>query len=186
MPNTRLLVPEARYDEVKVLAQKAVANFQVGNPFAETTKLGPLVSSAQRERVRAYIAKGLAEGAELIAGGSDAPSGLAAGYYVQPTVLGRVRPGDTLAQEEVFGPVLSIITYRDEADAVRIANDSVYGLGGGVWSGDPARAMRVARRLRTLRAGVSVMRRVCSAARSRMIAIALCTWSSGWSTEWTT
>jgi betaine-aldehyde dehydrogenase len=147
--HTRLLVPEARYDEVKALAQKAAAGFQVGDPFAETTKLGPLVSAAQRDRVRAYIAKGLAEGAELIAGGTDAPSGLAAGYYVQPTVLGNVKPGDTIAQEEVFGPVLAIITYRDEADAVRIANDTVYGLGGGVWSADPERALRVARRLRT-------------------------------------
>src|SRR5207342_1368021 len=120
------------------------------DPLAESSKLGPLTSQAQLERVRAYIAKGVAEGAELLAGGAEQPEGVpAGGYYVKPTVFGKVRNDMTIAQEEIFGPVLSIIPYRDEEDAVRIANDSVYGLAGGVWSGDPERAKAIARRLRT-------------------------------------
>jgi aldehyde dehydrogenase (NAD+) len=99
--------------------------------------------------VRGYIAKGIAEGAALLAGGPDAPEGLARGYYVKPTVFGRVDPKSTIAQEEIFGPVLAIITYRDEDDAVRIANGTIYGLAGAVWSKDEARAKSVARRLRT-------------------------------------
>ena len=149
LAHTRLLVPSARYEEVKALVQQAVAGFRLGDPLAEGTRLGPLISAAQRERVRAFIATGLAEGAELVAGGAEEPAGLSRGYYVQPTVLGRVRPSDTLAQEEIFGPVLVIICCDDEEDAVRIANQSIYGLGGAVWSGDAERAMRVARRLRT-------------------------------------
>ncbi|VVE10140.1 aldehyde dehydrogenase family protein [Pandoraea anhela] len=147
--HTRMLVPASRYEEVKALAKDAVARFALGDPREETTRLGPLASAAQRERVQAYIRKGLAEGAELIAGGETVPEGFESGFFVQPTILGRVAPDATVAQEEIFGPVLSIITYQDEADAVRIANDSIYGLGGGVWSGDEARAVRVARRIRT-------------------------------------
>lgn len=147
--HTRMLVPASRYDEVKALVKDAVARFTLGDPREETTRLGPLASAAQRERVQHYIRKGLAEGAELIAGGDAVPEGFEAGFFVQPTVLGRVTPDATVAQEEIFGPVLSIITYQDEADAVRIANDSIYGLGGGVWSGDEARAVRVARQIRT-------------------------------------
>ena len=112
-------------------------------------KLGPLVSAAQRERVTSYIRRGMEEGAELLAGGPEAPAGLDKGYYVQPTVFGRVKPDSTIAQEEIFGPVLSIITYRDEDDAVKIANGTPYGLAGAVWSGNEERAVRVARRLRT-------------------------------------
>jgi acyl-CoA reductase-like NAD-dependent aldehyde dehydrogenase len=149
LAHTRLLVPESRYEEAKEIARKLAANFIVGDPFAETTKLGPLVSATQREKVRDYIRKGLKEGAELVAGGADVPAGCDTGYFVQPTVLGRVKPTDTLAQEEIFGPVLVIITYRDEAEAVRIANGTIYGLGGAVWSGDLERAMRVARQMRT-------------------------------------
>ncbi len=99
--------------------------------------------------MRGYIRKGIEEGAELLAGGPDAPAGLDKGYYVKPTVFGRVKPGSTIAQEEIFGPVLSIITYKDEDDAIRIANDTPYGLGGGVWSATEERALKVARRLRT-------------------------------------
>jgi aldehyde dehydrogenase (NAD+) len=147
--HTRLLVPESRYDEAARLAVEAAKGFTVGDPFGEGAKLGPVTSKAQLERVRGYIAKGLAEGAQLLVGGPDAPEGLPRGYYVKPTVFGRVDPGSTIAQEEIFGPVLAIITYKDEADAVRIANDTVYGLAGGVWSADEERAQRVARRLRT-------------------------------------
>ena len=145
---TRMLVPEAKYAEAKALAAEAAKAFAPGDPLAETTRLGPLSSSAQLERVRGYIAKAIAEGAELITGGAEAPEGLPGGYYVKPTVFGKVDPKSTIGQEEVFGPVLSIITYKDEEDAIRIANDTIYGLAGGVWSADAARAQKVARRLR--------------------------------------
>jgi aldehyde dehydrogenase (NAD+) len=147
--HTRMLVPESRYEEAARLAVETAKGFTVGDPFGESAKLGPVTSKAQLERVRGYIRKGVAEGAELLAGGPDAPAGLAKGWYVQPTVFGRVDPRSTIAQEEIFGPVLAIITYKDEADAVRIANDTIYGLAGGVWSKDEERAKRVARRLRT-------------------------------------
>jgi len=145
---TRLLVPQARYEDAARLAVENARTFTVGDPLQGDARLGPLVSAAQRERVRAYIRKAVEEGAELLEGGPDAPAGLARGYYVRPTVLGRVRPGSTVDQEEIFGPVLSIIAYRDEDDAVRIANGTIYGLAAAVWSGDEARALRVARRLR--------------------------------------
>ncbi|WP_354681227.1 aldehyde dehydrogenase family protein [Cupriavidus plantarum] len=147
--HTRMLVPRARYDEVRELARKAVAGFTVGDPLTDSAKLGPLVSAAQKQRVVSYIHRGIDEGAELVAGGPENPDGLDRGFYVRPTVLGNVDPKATVAQEEIFGPVLSIICYDSEDDAVRIANDSIYGLGGGVWSGDEDRALRVARRLRT-------------------------------------
>ena len=146
---TRMLVPEKSYPEAARIAAEVAAGFTVGDPLAESTRLGPLTSQAQLERVRGYIRKGIAEGAELIAGGDQPPAGVpAGGYYVRPTVFGKVRNDMTIAQEEIFGPVLSIIPYRDEEDAVRIANDTVYGLAGAVWSKDEARAQRVARRIR--------------------------------------
>jgi aldehyde dehydrogenase (NAD+) len=147
--HTRMLVPEARYEEVAALAVEFTKAFTVGDPLGGSARLGPLVSSAQRDRVRAYIAKGIEEGAQLLCGGPEAPAGLSAGWYVQPTVFGRVDPGSTIAQEEIFGPVLSIITYRDEEEAVRIANGTPYGLGGAVWAGSDERAIALARRLRT-------------------------------------
>ena len=147
--HTRMLVPESMYDEAKQLVVAEVSKYTVGDPFSETSKLGPLVSSAQRERVRGYIRKGIEEGAELLCGGPEAPPALPTGWYVKPTVFGRVHPDSTIAQEEIFGPVLSIIVYKDEEEAVAIANNSMYGLGGGVWSKDEARAVRVARRIRT-------------------------------------
>ncbi|MCJ0763226.1 aldehyde dehydrogenase family protein [Variovorax terrae] len=145
--HTRMLVPESRYEEVKSLAQAAVARFGIGPSLEEGSKLGPLVSAAQRDRVLGFIAKGIEEGAEVIAGGATTPA-RAPGYFVQPTIL-RVQPGDTLAREEIFGPVLVVITYQDEDEAVKIANDTIYGLGGAVWSGDEAHAVAVARRIRT-------------------------------------
>jgi len=146
---TRMLVPASLYQEAARIAAEVAKGFTVGDPLAETTRLGPLSSQAQLERVRGFIRKGLQEGAELLAGGADAPEGVPpGGYYVKPTVFGRVRNDMTIAREEIFGPVLSIIAYQDEEDAVRIANDTVYGLAGAVWSRDDARAQRVARRIR--------------------------------------
>lgn len=147
--HTRMLVPESRYAEAAMLAAESAAKFTVGDPFAETSKLGPLISAAQRDRVQDFIRTGIAEGAELLCGGPDTPAGLARGYYVQPTVFGRVRPGSTIEQEEIFGPVLSIVTYRDEDEAARIANGTPYGLAGAVWAGSDERAIAFARRLRT-------------------------------------
>ncbi|HKY75916.1 MAG TPA: aldehyde dehydrogenase family protein, partial [Acidimicrobiia bacterium] len=118
-------------------------------PFDSNTRLGPLVSDAQRKRVRDYIQKGVDEGAKLVTGGAEAPDGLEKGYFVRPTVFSEVTPDMTIAQEEIFGPVLSIIPYDTEDEAVEIANGTIYGLAGGVWSGDPAHAEQVARRLRT-------------------------------------
>jgi len=145
---TRMLVPQAKYEEAKKLAADAANAFTPGDPLSETTRLGPLSSAAQLERVRGYINKAVAEGAELVTGGAEAPEGLCGGYFVKPTVFGKVDPKSTIGQEEVFGPVLSIITYKDEEDAIRIANDTIYGLAGGVWSADTAHAQKVARRLR--------------------------------------
>jgi acyl-CoA reductase-like NAD-dependent aldehyde dehydrogenase len=119
------------------------------------TRLGPLISATQRERVRGYIRKGIEEGAELLLGGAEPPPGFERGFYVQPTVFGRVRPDMTIAQEEIFGPVLSILTYRDEDEAVRIANGTIYGLAGAVWSRDAVRAERIARLLRAGRVEIN-------------------------------
>jgi aldehyde dehydrogenase (NAD+) len=146
---TRMLVPRERLGEVEELATVAAAGYTPGDPFEPGTRLGPLVSATQRERVRGYIAKGEGEGAKLLTGGTDAPEGLDRGYFVRPTVFSEVTPEMTIAREEIFGPVLAIMPYDDEDDAVRIANATEYGLAGGVWSGDEERAIAVARRLRT-------------------------------------
>lgn len=146
---TRMLVPRSRHDEAVAIARRVAENFTVGDPREGKFKLGPLVSAAQRERVVGYIKKGIEEGAALVAGGPDRPEGLEKGFFVRPTVFAGVDNSMTIAREEIFGPVLSIIPYEDEDEAVRIANDTVYGLSGAVWSADPERARRVARRLRT-------------------------------------
>ena len=114
-----------------------------------TTRLGPLVSEAQQESVRGFIQKGEEEGAKLVTGGVEPPEGLETGYFVRPTVFSEVKPDMTIAQEEIFGPVLSIIPYDSEDEAAEIANGTIYGLDGGVWSADPERAKAFARRMRT-------------------------------------
>jgi aldehyde dehydrogenase (NAD+) len=146
---TRMLVPESRRDEVVAIAKQVAESFTLGDPFAPGSRLGPLVSGLQRERVRELIRAGVDEGATLVTGGAEPPDHLPRGFFVRPTIFADVRPEMRIAREEIFGPVLSILTYRDEDEAVRLANDSIYGLSGAVWSADPERALRVARRLRT-------------------------------------
>jgi len=146
---TRLLVPAALYQDAARLAVEVAASYLPGDPAAEQTRLGPLVSAEQRHRVHGYIDKGIAEGAELLCGGLAAPEELACGYFVRPTIFGRVDPAMTIAREEIFGPVLSIISYEDEAEALQIANDTPYGLSGAVWSADQERALRFAKRMQT-------------------------------------
>jgi acyl-CoA reductase-like NAD-dependent aldehyde dehydrogenase len=146
---TRMLVPREKLEAAEQIAASVVEQIKVGDPLEPDTRLGPLVSEAQRERVAGYIKKGQEEGAKLVAGGEGAPEGLDRGYFVKPTVFSDVKPDMTIAQEEIFGPVLVLIPYEDEDQAVAIANDTIYGLAGGVWSGDPEHAKRVARRIRT-------------------------------------
>ena len=146
---TRMLVPRQRLAEAEQLAKATAETFTPGDPFEDSTRLGPLVSDVQRDRVRGYIEKGVAEGARLITGGAEAPEGLERGFFVRPTVFSEVMPEMTIGQEEIFGPVLAIQPYEGEDDAIRIANSTPYGLAGGVWSGDSERAIAVARRIRT-------------------------------------
>jgi acyl-CoA reductase-like NAD-dependent aldehyde dehydrogenase len=145
---TRMIVPRARLAEVERLAVEAAASYIPGDPLTPGTRLGPLASATQRERVRAFIRAGLDGGAKLLCGGPDAPDGMSRGYFVRPTVFSEVDPASVIAQEEIFGPVLSIIAYDTESEAVEIANDTVYGLAAAVWSGDKERALAVARQLR--------------------------------------
>jgi aldehyde dehydrogenase (NAD+) len=145
---TRMLVPATRLAEVVKIAREVAAKVVVGDPRAEGTVLGPVISAAQFAKIQGLIQQGIDEGAELIAGGTGRPDGLGTGYYVKPTIFAGVRNDMAIAREEVFGPVLAILPYADEDDAVAIANDTVYGLSSYVSSGDLDHARRVARRLR--------------------------------------
>ncbi len=146
---TRMLVPREKLEIVEQIAAAAVSQTQLGDPADPATQLGPLASQAQQDRVQGYIEKGLEEGARLLVGGPGRPEGLDRGFYVRPTVFSDVTPEMTIAQEEIFGPVLVIQPYEDEEDAIRIANDTDYGLAGGVYSASVERASGIARRLRT-------------------------------------
>jgi acyl-CoA reductase-like NAD-dependent aldehyde dehydrogenase len=146
---TRMLVPRERLEAAEAIAAAVAEAYTPGDPLVDGSAMGPLVSDVQRERVRGYIEKGEQEGAKLVTGGAEAPEGLEQGYFVRPTVFSQVTTDMTIAQEEIFGPVLAIMPYEDEEDAVRIANDSEYGLAGGVWSADEERAKKVAARIRT-------------------------------------
>jgi len=146
---TRMLVPADRHDEAAEIARTAAAKSTVGHPKAEGTRLGPVVSQVQFDKIQDLIAKGIEEGATLVTGGPGRPEGLERGYYVRPTVFANVSNTMTIAREEIFGPVLSILPYKDEEEAISIANDTPYGLSAYVSSGDPQRSRRVAMRLRT-------------------------------------
>ncbi|MDA8057185.1 MAG: aldehyde dehydrogenase family protein [Actinomycetota bacterium] len=146
---TRMLVPRDKLAAVEELAVAAAESFAPGDPSDPATRLGPLVSAAQRDRVRSYIDKGIGEGATLLTGGTEPPDGLSRGFFVRPTVFSNVTNDMTIAREEIFGPVLCIMPYDSEEEAVEIANGTDYGLAGGVWSADKDRAIAMARRLRT-------------------------------------
>jgi betaine-aldehyde dehydrogenase len=146
---SRILASRTRYDEVVEAVGDMMGALRVGNPQDEATDVGPLVAKRQQERVEKYIALGQEEGARVVVGGNGRPSGLDRGWYVQPTLFAGVSNDMKIAQEEIFGPVLAVIPYDDEEDAIRIANDSEYGLAGSVWSTDHEHAFDVARRIRT-------------------------------------
>jgi aldehyde dehydrogenase (NAD+) len=146
---TRMLVPAAKHDAIVDIIAQQLPGWTIGNPKGGEAKLGPVISAGQRDRVRAYITKGIDEGATLVGGGAEAPEDQPNGYYVKPTVLANVTANMTVAQEEIFGPVLVVMPYADEADALAIANGTPYGLAGGVWSADADRAKAFARKMRT-------------------------------------
>ncbi|MGO8856743.1 MAG: aldehyde dehydrogenase family protein [Steroidobacteraceae bacterium] len=145
---TRMLVPASRLAEVEAIAKRVADTVLVGDPTLEKTVVGPVVSKLQFDRVEGYIEKGIAEGAHLVAGGPGRPDGLTTGYYVKPTIFSNVQNDMTIAREEIFGPVLCILPYQTEDDAVKIANDTPYGLAAYVWSRDNIRARRVGNRIR--------------------------------------
>jgi aldehyde dehydrogenase (NAD+) len=147
--HTRILAPRGRYEEVVEALKDLVESLVVGDPADPETFIGPMIRADQQQRVRSYIELGIKEGARLVTGGPEIPEGLEGGYYVRPTLFADVDNSMRIAQEEIFGPVLVVIPYDDEDDAVRIANDSPYGLGGGVWTADTEHGAEIARRVRT-------------------------------------
>jgi aldehyde dehydrogenase (NAD+) len=154
---TRLLVPKSRLDEVKRAIGDMMRTFTVGDPANPNTTVGPMVSQKQYERIESYIRKGIEEGAEVLVGGEGHPDGLDAGFFVKPTVFVNVKNDMTIAQEEIFGPVLCVIAYDSEDEAIRIANDSKYGLHSAVLGTDIERARRVASQLRAGRVVINNM-----------------------------
>ena len=152
---TRILVPEKRLEEVLTIAVALMDNFKPGDPRNDDTGIGPMVSQRQWERVQSYIHRGIEEGARLVVGGPGRPEGLPEGYFVRPTIFADVTNDMTIAREEIFGPVLSILTYRDEDDAVQIANDTTYGLAANIFSTDVERARRLASRIQAGRVGIN-------------------------------
>jgi geranial dehydrogenase len=154
MACTRILAPRSRYDEVVESLAGWLGSLQVGDPLEPSTQVGPLASAEHRERVEGFIAKGRAEGARLVLGGGR-PAGFDRGWFVQPTLFADVDNASTIARQEIFGPVLSVIAYDGDEEAVRIANDSEYGLGGSIWSADSERATSVARSVQTGTVGVN-------------------------------
>jgi aldehyde dehydrogenase (NAD+) len=146
--HTRILAPHSRYEEVVDALKTMVEGLRVGDPADPETFIGPMVRADQQQRVRSYIELGIAEGARLVTGGPETPEGLGGGYYVRPTLFADVDSSMRIAREEIFGPVLVVIPFEDEDDAVRIANDTEYGLGGGVWTASADRGLEVARRIR--------------------------------------
>jgi aldehyde dehydrogenase (NAD+) len=151
---TRILAPRSRYDEIVEAVSNFVKVLPVGLPSDPATQIGPLISQKQRQRVEGYIKKGIEEGARLVCGGGR-PEGLDSGYFVEPTVFADVDNNMTIAREEIFGPVLSIIPYDTEEDAIRIANDSVYGLAGSVWTTDVPKGIEIASKIRTGTYGIN-------------------------------
>jgi len=145
---SRMLVHRSQLAQVEDLVRARAAGYRLGDPLDPDTNMGPLVSAGQQRSVRGHIERALAEGARLVCGGPQQPQELPNGYFVRPTVFSDVTPGMSVAQEEVFGPVLAILPYDTDEEAIDIANSTIYGLAGGVWSGDPARAERVARQIR--------------------------------------
>ena len=154
---SRLFIPENRLDEVKQLVKAAVAKVKVGDPNDSDVTMGPLVSQKQYQRVQSYIRSGIEEGAEVVIGGEGHPESLERGNFVKPTVFANVKPEMKIAREEIFGPVLSILTYKTEADAIRMANDSEFGLMAYVSSSNPERASRVARQLQAGRVLINTL-----------------------------
>jgi acyl-CoA reductase-like NAD-dependent aldehyde dehydrogenase len=152
---TRILVPTARHDEFLDALTSMVESLVLGDPEDPATEIGPLVARRQQERVRSYIEDGRREGARLVVGGSEQPAGVGSGWYVRPTLFADVDNRMKIAREEIFGPVLSVIPYRDDEEAVRIANDSDYGLSGSVWTADASRGLAAARRVRSGSFGVN-------------------------------
>jgi acyl-CoA reductase-like NAD-dependent aldehyde dehydrogenase len=154
---TRIVVPRSRHDALLETLAETFSQVRVGDPFDPQTQMGPLVAARQRDRVEGYIARGIAEGATLATGGGR-PQDLDRGYYIEPTVFGNVSNSATIAQEEIFGPVLSVIPAADEDDAIAIANDTIYGLNASVFTNDVDRARKVAGQLRSGTVGHNALR----------------------------